>query len=60
MTYYLVAYTQAIQFKDIIVEHFNLHQFVVVTRDGCEIVIHGIRTILDFAPILGGAIGGYM
>ncbi len=55
MTYCLVAHTLAIQFKDTFVEHFNPHQFGVTTHGKCEIMVHGVRMLLD---LLGGVIGG--
>jgi len=42
VTYCLVARTLAIQSRDILMEHFNLHQFGVAICGGCEIVVHGI------------------
>jgi len=36
VTYRLIAHILAIQFKDILAEHFNSHQFGVVTYGGCE------------------------
>ncbi len=42
MTYHLVVYTLAIQFKNTFLEHFNPHQFGVMTHDKCEIMVHGI------------------
>ncbi len=50
MTYHLIDCTLAIQFKNILVEHFNLHQFSVMTHDRCEIMVHGIWMILDLDP----------
>ncbi len=50
MTYHLVTYTIAIQFKDIFAKHFNPHQFGVVTRDGCKIVVHGVLMMLNLHP----------
>jgi hypothetical protein len=47
VTDYLIACTLVIQFMDTFVEHFNPHQFGVTTRDGCEIMVHGIRTMLN-------------
>jgi len=31
-------------------EHFCPHQFGVMTRGGCEIMVHGIRMMLDLHP----------
>jgi hypothetical protein len=42
VTYCLIVHTLAIQFKDTLVKHFSAHQFGVVTRDGCETMIHGV------------------
>jgi hypothetical protein len=39
MTYRLITHILAIQFKDTLTKHFNPHQFGVMTRGGCEIVI---------------------
>jgi hypothetical protein len=36
-----------IQFKDTFVEHFNPHQFGVATLGGCEIMVHGVKIMLD-------------
>jgi hypothetical protein len=47
VTYRLIAYTPVIRFKDIFVEHFNLHQFGVMIHDGCEKMVHGIQTMLN-------------
>ncbi len=47
MTYCLVARILAIQFKNISGEHFSFHQFGVTICDGCEIVVHGVQTVLD-------------
>jgi hypothetical protein len=35
VTYCLVAHTLAIQFKDTIMKHFNLHQFGLAIRGEC-------------------------
>jgi hypothetical protein len=40
VTYHLVAQTMAIQFKDILTEHFSPHQFGVLIHG--EIVVHGV------------------
>ncbi len=50
VTYHLVTYTIAIQFRDIFAKHFNPHQFGVVTHDGCKIVVHGVLTMLNLHP----------
>jgi hypothetical protein len=40
--YCLITHTLVIQFKDDLVEHFNLHQFGVITFYECGTVVHGI------------------
>jgi phosphopantetheine adenylyltransferase len=45
--YRLVTRTFAIQFKNTFVKHFNPHQFGVATSNRCEIVVHGVRAMLD-------------
>jgi hypothetical protein len=40
--YCLITHTLVIQFKDVLVEHFNLHQFGATTFCECETIIHGI------------------
>jgi len=47
VTYRLIACTLVIWFRDTFVEHFNLHQFGVVTCDRCEKMFHGIQTMLN-------------
>jgi hypothetical protein len=47
VTYHLVAYTLAIQFKDIIVKHFSPHLFGVRIHGKCEIVVHGVQAMLN-------------
>ncbi len=42
MTCRLVAHILAIQFRDIIAEHFNCHQFGVTTHGGCETMVHDV------------------
>jgi hypothetical protein len=42
VTYNLVACTLVIQFRDTLVEHFNLHQFDLTICGGCETMAHGI------------------
>jgi hypothetical protein len=39
--YHPVACILVIQFKGIFVEHFCFHQFGVVIRGRCEIMVHG-------------------
>jgi hypothetical protein len=48
--YQLVVCTLAIQFKDIFAKHFNSHQFEVATTSKCDIVVHGVRVMLDLHP----------
>jgi hypothetical protein len=50
VTYHLVAYTLAIQFRNIFVNHFSSHQFGVVTYGECEIVVHNVQAMLDLHP----------
>ncbi len=50
VTYHLVAHTLAIQFKNILINHFSLHQFGVVTCGRCEIVVHDVQEMLDLHP----------
>ncbi len=40
VTYHLVAHILAIQFGNILMKHFSLHQFGVMTLGKCEIVVH--------------------
>jgi hypothetical protein len=44
VTYRLVVHTLIIH---ILVKHLSFHQFGVVTHDESEIVIHGVRMMLD-------------
>ncbi len=46
-TYCLVTHILTIQFRDIFMEHFSPHQFGVMTHGGCEIMVHGVRAMLD-------------
>jgi hypothetical protein len=50
VTYHLVAHILAIQFRDILADHFNFHQFGVVTYGGCEIMVHDVQAMLDLHP----------
>jgi hypothetical protein len=50
MTYCLVAHTLVIQFSDALMKHFGFHQFGIAIRDGCEIMVHGVRMMLDLHP----------
>ncbi len=47
MTCRLVAHILAIQFRDIIAEHFNCHQFGVTTHGGCETMVHDVWVMLN-------------
>jgi hypothetical protein len=42
VTYHLFACTLAIQLRDILMEHFTLHQFGVTTRGECETMVHNV------------------
>ncbi len=48
--YQLITHTLAIQFKDTFVEDFNPHQFGVATLGGSEMVVHGVKVMLDLHP----------
>ncbi len=50
VTYRLIVCTLVIQFKNILVKHFSLHQFSVMTHDRCEIMVHGNWMMLDLDP----------
>jgi hypothetical protein len=50
VTYHLVVHTLVIQCKDTFLEHFNLHQFGVTTCGRCEIMVHGVRMMLNLHP----------
>jgi hypothetical protein len=45
--YSLITRTLPIQLKNTFVEYFNPHQFKVATLGGCEIMVHGVKVILD-------------
>jgi hypothetical protein len=45
--YQLVAHTLTIRFKDTFAKHFSPHQFGVATLSMCEIVVHGLKVMLD-------------
>ncbi len=47
MIYWLVACTLVIIFKDTFVEHFSPHDFGVAMLGRCEIMVHGVRAMLD-------------
>jgi hypothetical protein len=47
VTYRLVAHILTIQFRDIIAEHFNYHQFSVTIHGGCETMVHNVWIMLD-------------
>jgi hypothetical protein len=50
MIYCLIVHTLVIQFKYILTKCFSFHQFNVTTCNWCELVIHGVRTMLDLHP----------
>jgi hypothetical protein len=50
VTYRLIVRTLAIQFRDILAKHFNLHQFGVMIHGGCGTMVHDIRTMLNLHP----------
>jgi hypothetical protein len=50
MTQSLVTCTLVIQFKDISTKDFRLHQFDVRIHGGCEIMVHGVQTMLNLHP----------
>jgi hypothetical protein len=45
--YQLVICTLAIQFNDTFVKHFSPHQFRVATFGECEIMVNGVKVMLD-------------
>ncbi len=45
--YWLVSRTLCLQFCDTFFIHLSLHQFGVVVKGPCEVVIHNIRITLD-------------
>ncbi len=49
VTYYLVAHTLVIEFKNNLAEHVN-HQVGVVIRGKCEILVHAIHTMFNLHP----------
>jgi len=50
VNYHLVARTLIIQFKDILMKHFSLHQSSVTTCGKCEAVVHIIWMMLNLHP----------
>ncbi len=50
MFYWLVCKALCLQFWDVLFFHLSLHQFGVIVSDGCEVVVHGIRIVLDVHP----------
>jgi hypothetical protein len=50
VTYHLIACILVIQYRDILMEHFSLHQFGVVTCGGHETLIQGVQMMLDLHP----------
>ncbi len=47
VTYYLVARTLAIWFRDTLVKHFSLYQFGGMIHGKCETIVHGIQMMFD-------------
>ncbi len=45
--YWLVSRALSLQFCDTFFTHLSLHQFGVVVKGPCDMVIHSIRTTLD-------------
>jgi hypothetical protein len=45
--YWLTSLVLCLQFHEAFATHFSSHQFGVTTEGGYEVVIHGIRCILD-------------
>jgi len=50
VTYHLVAHTLIIQFRDILTEHFNLHQFGLTIHGDYETMVYGVWAMLDLHP----------
>jgi hypothetical protein len=50
VTYHLVVHILAIQFRDTLMEHFNLHQFGVTTYGNCETIVHDVQMMLNLHP----------
>ncbi len=48
--YQLISYALCFQFFETFATHFSPCQFGVVTKCGCEIIIHSIRCTLDLHP----------
>ncbi len=42
VTYHSLARTLVIQFKNTLAEHFNPHQFGVLTCGKCKMVVHDV------------------
>jgi len=42
VTYHLVVRTLVIQFRDILTEHFNLHQFGLTIHGDYETMVYGV------------------
>ncbi len=45
--YWFMNYTLCLQFQDAFTTHLSTHQFGIITKSGCETIIHGIRCTLD-------------
>jgi len=48
--YRFTSYVLCLQFWDAFATHFSPHQFIITTKGGCEVVIHGIWCTLDLHP----------
>jgi hypothetical protein len=53
VVYQLTSRALCFQFHVAFVTHFFSHLFKVITMGGCEIIIHGIKCILNLHPQLG-------
>ncbi len=50
MLYRFTSYILCLQFCNVFVTHFSPHQFKVITKGGCETIIHGIWCTLNLHP----------
>jgi hypothetical protein len=48
--YRFISCVLCLQFCEAFATHFSPHQFGVVTKGGCEAIIHGIKCTLDLHP----------
>jgi hypothetical protein len=46
--YQFTSHALCFQFYDVFATHFYSHQFGIVTKGGCEIIIHDIKCTLNF------------